>query len=82
MSACRILATARSKGIMKEFEIRRDLELGKQQGKELIKWYRMENDFAEFDFIDRFLTMTEINHEIADFELLDKDEMWDILKDW
>lgn len=67
---------------MKEFEIRRDLELGKQQGKELIKWYRMENDFAEFDFIDRFLTMTEINHEIADFELLDKDEMWDILKDW
>ena len=66
---------------MKEFQIRRDLELGLQQGKEFIKWIRKENDFVDFDLIDRFLKMAESNYEIADFELLHKDEMWKILKD-
>lgn len=67
---------------MKELQIRRDLELGKQHGKEFIKWSRKENDFVDFDLIDRFMEMADSNYEIADFELLDKDEMWEILTEW
>ncbi|NVN98906.1 MAG: hypothetical protein HXX17_06235 [Geobacteraceae bacterium] len=41
-----------------------------------VKWWRKENDFLDYDLIDRF--MDNINHaeEIEGFELLTLDEMW------
>ena len=67
---------------MRTVNIIEELEQGKRQGKEFIKWWRKENDFADFDLIDRYLKKVEAKNEIENFELLDKDEMWEILKPW
>jgi len=67
---------------MKEHQIMHELELGKQQGKEFIKWWRKENDFVDFELIDRFVERIEADYEIDNFELLDKDEMWKVLERW
>lgn len=67
---------------MRTLNIKGELEQGKKQGKEFIKWWRKENDFVDFDLIDRYLKTIEAKHEIEDFELLDKEEMWEILKHW
>lgn len=59
-----------------------ELEQGKKQGKEFIKWWRKENAFADYELIDRYMKTIETRHEIENFDLLDKDEMWEILKHW
>ena len=66
---------------MKSRQIIRELEQGKQQGKKFIKWWRKENDFADFELIDRYIQTTD-QFEIENFELLDMDEMWELLKNW
>jgi hypothetical protein len=58
-----------------------ELEQGKKQGKEFIKWWRRENDFVDFELIDRYLKRDK-HSEIENFELLDTEEMWEVLKAW
>ncbi len=67
---------------MRLSQILKDLQEGKANGKEFIKWWRKENDFTDYELIDRFLTNADSQHEIESFALLDKDEMWDQLKRW
>ena len=66
---------------MQSHQIAGELEQSKSQGKEFIKWWRKENDFVDFELIDRFLAR-EDSFEIENFELMDKDEMTKVLKTW
>ena len=65
---------------MKEGQIMRAIEQGKSEGKEFIKWWRKENDFVDFELIDRYLEAAEVHHDFENFDLLDKEQMWDILQ--
>lgn len=67
---------------MRKNQILRDIARGKEQGLEFIKWWRLENDFSDFELVDTFIKNADCYHEIADFELLDKEQMWEILKRW
>lgn len=42
-----------------------------------VKWWRKENDFLDYDLIDRFITNIDHAEEIDGLELLTLDEMWD-----
>lgn len=66
---------------MNNREIINALEQAQEQGKEFIRWYRKENDFVDFELIERFIT-TEQTLEFEGYELLTKEEMWDVLKRW
>jgi hypothetical protein len=41
-----------------------------------VKWWRKENDFLDYDLIDRFVDNVEHAEEIGGFDLLTLDEMW------
>jgi hypothetical protein len=58
-----------------------ELEQAKRQGKEFIKWWRRENDFVDYEIIDHYVK-TAGQTEIENFELLDKEQMWQVLKAW
>lgn len=45
-----------------------------------IKWWRRENDFADYELIDHFLTHLEPHHRIEGYQLLTMDEMLEELK--
>lgn len=45
-----------------------------------IKWYRRENDFVDYDLIDRFIDNLSGNDEIEDIHLLTMDEVWGEIK--
>ena len=53
----------------------------REQGKEFIKWWRRENDFVDFELIERFLGTKKLV-EFEGYELLNKDEMWEELQLW
>jgi len=42
-----------------------------------VKWWRKENDFVDYDLIDRFVDNVESSEEIGGLDLLTMDEMWD-----
>ena len=45
--------------------------------KVFIKWWRKEQDFIDFDFVERFLETVDFSSpEIGGYELIDQDEMW------
>ena len=67
---------------MQSHQIINELEQGKKQGKEFIKWWRGGGGSIDYELVDRYVEMIDTKHEIGDFELLDKDEMWEILKRW
>jgi hypothetical protein len=41
-----------------------------------VKWWRKENDFLDYDLIDRFLSSTKDGEEIGGVELMTMDDMW------
>ncbi len=45
-----------------------------------VKWWRKENDFLDYDLIDRFVNNASTSEEIDGFELLTMDEMWNEVK--
>jgi hypothetical protein len=42
-----------------------------------VKWWRKEEDFLDYDLIDRFVENTGGTEEIGGIDLLTMDEMWD-----
>ena len=67
---------------MKSDEIIRGIKQGQSEGKIFIKWWRRENDFTDYELSESFIANADPSHEIAGYELLDVDEMWDVLKRW
>jgi hypothetical protein len=45
-----------------------------------VKWWRKENDFVDYDLIDRFLANIDHAEEIGGLDLLTLDEMWEQVK--
>lgn len=41
-----------------------------------IKWWRKENDFADYELVDTFLANLRPEDEFAGYELLTMDQMW------
>src|SRR5512133_3498805 len=41
-----------------------------------VKWWRKENDFLDYDLLDRFLDNSSAGEEIGGVELLTLDDMW------
>lgn len=64
---------------MRSSQIIKELEEGRLAGKEVIEWWRKENDFSDYELLDNFLAGAEKNYEIENFKLLDANEMWDVL---
>jgi len=45
-----------------------------------VKWWRKENDFLDYDLIERFIDNIDHSEEIDGLELLTLDEMWEAVK--
>jgi len=43
---------------------------------QFVKWWRKENDFLDFDLINRFMDNLSSNDEIGGIDLLTMEEMW------
>ena len=41
-----------------------------------VKWCRKENDFLDYDLIDRFVRNVRDGEEIGEIELMTMDDMW------
>ncbi len=65
---------------MKGYEITKQIK--EQRGPEhlFIKWWRKENDFVDYDLVDRFVNNFDVSHEISGFELLGIESMWQELE--
>jgi hypothetical protein len=45
-----------------------------------VRWWRKENDFLDYDLIDRFVANGSLDEEIGGIDLLTMDDMWHIVK--
>lgn len=45
-----------------------------------VRWWRKEEDFLDYDLIDRFIENTRGNEEIGGIDLLTMDEMWNEIR--
>lgn len=65
---------------MRGYEIYSTLDKLRTDEHFFVKWWRKENDFADYDLIDRFRMNADHAEEIEGFDLLTMDEMWDAVK--
>lgn len=65
---------------MKGTDIRHLLEEQMQPQHRFVRWWRKENDFLDYDLVERFRGDLDDNDEIGGVELLTFDEMWRELK--
>ena len=65
---------------MKGYEITRELKERRSGSDTFIKWWRKENDFLDYDLIDRYVSNFKDSEEISGFELLSFDDMWHEVK--
>ncbi len=47
---------------------------------QFIRWWRKENDFVDYELIDRFLDNVSEDEEFGGYELIDTETMWENLK--
>lgn len=64
---------------MTGYDIIRELRGTGRGDRAFIKWWRKENDFADYELVDTFLANLQPDHEFADFELLTLEQMWEEL---
>lgn len=62
---------------MRGREIITALEERRNEEHRFVKWWRKEEDFLDYDLIDRFVENTGGTDEIGGIDLLTMDEMWD-----
>ena len=61
---------------MRGSEILKELDQLPRSGKAFIRWWRPENDFADYELINDFRKRTDGTQEFGGYELLDVEEMW------
>jgi xanthine/CO dehydrogenase XdhC/CoxF family maturation factor len=61
---------------MKKNEIEKILKAEMSKNPRFIRWFRKENDFLDYDLIDRFMAQLSSNEEFEGVELMTMDEMW------
>ena len=57
-------------------DIVRELQQTGTGERRFIKWWRKENDFADYELIDTFLANLDPDHQFEGFELLTKEQLW------
>jgi hypothetical protein len=65
---------------MKEYEAVKQIEDKRKAKHFFVKWWRKEQDFMDYDLIERFMRNVDKNQDIGGFELLTMDEMWSELQ--
>jgi hypothetical protein len=65
---------------MRGSEIFAALKERRRDDHRFVKWWRKEQDFLDFDLIDKFEKNLSSNEEIGGIDLLTMDEMWNELK--
>jgi len=61
-------------------ELLRQLDQQGTQNSHFIKLWRKENDFIDIELIETFRDTVKGGDEFADFELLDMEQLWDVVK--
>ncbi len=62
---------------MQGYELIKSIRAQRDDSHRFIKFWRKEEDFLDFDLLDRFLGNLRDDQVIDGFELLDTDAMWD-----
>lgn len=62
-------------------QIAEEIERGRRPQDQFIRWWRKENDFVDYELIDRFLDNAREEDTFAGYELIDTESMWKILFD-
>jgi len=63
-------------------EVRSAIIRQKDTDAQFIKWWRKENDFVDYELLDKFLGRLETGQSFSGFELLDLEQMLETLKRW
>jgi hypothetical protein len=65
---------------MQELEILKKIADQRDNSHCFVKWWRKEDDFVDYDLIDRFVDNAAGEQEIGGIDLLTMDEMWSVLQ--
>lgn len=65
---------------MRGREILKLLDERRTENDRFVRWWRKEEDFLDYDLIDRFVANSSDSEEIGGIDLLTMDEMWDVVK--
>jgi hypothetical protein len=65
---------------MRENEILKMIEERRNESHRFVKWWRKEEDFLDYDLIERFMEDAAGNKELGGIDLLTMDDMWNELK--
>lgn len=65
---------------MTGYELKKILNNQESRDRCFIKWWRKENDFADYELVDKFLEHLSPESQFEGYELLDMDEMLEELK--
>jgi DNA-binding transcriptional regulator PaaX len=60
-------------------QIAEEIERTRRDEDHFIRWWRKENDFVDYELIDRFLDNAQEEDEFAGYELVDLETMWETL---
>lgn len=66
--------------VMTGREIANILKERRRDEHQFVKWWRKEEDFLDYDLIDRFMDNVSSSEEIGGVDLLTMEEMWNELK--
>jgi hypothetical protein len=61
-------------------EVARNVREMRSAQDQFVKWWRKEEDFLDYDLLDRFMKNSSDNEEIGGIELLTMDDMWNEVK--
>jgi hypothetical protein len=65
---------------MRGLEITKAINGMRMENHKFVKWWRKENDFLDYDLLERFLENRNFGDEIGGVELLTMDDMWNEVK--
>ncbi|MDO3376906.1 hypothetical protein [Geoalkalibacter halelectricus] len=65
---------------MNGLQIAEEIKRTRTDQQHFIRWWRRENDFVDYQLIERFLETASEDDEFEGFELLDVESMWETLE--
>lgn len=65
---------------MKESEILRMIAERRTKDHRFVRWWRKEEDFLDYELLDRFVAEAGGNEELGGIDLLTMDDMWSELQ--
>ena len=65
---------------MKKSEVLEKIKEQRNESHCFVKWWRKENDFIDYELIDKFIEIADDTKEMEGFSLLTMNDMWDELQ--